>query len=99
MYSSGINSSNNNDLATASNSVALVGELKTPFLPSSVHISSIMPSQSLIHSRDEVCKEIKELGEDVSIFSLHLFQGDMDLPPLSFHSSLEEEWDVEEEPQ
>ncbi|MBW0534484.1 hypothetical protein O181_074199 [Austropuccinia psidii MF-1] len=46
--SSGINFSASNSLATAVNSVALVGELKTPSLPSSVHIPSIMPSQSLL---------------------------------------------------
>ncbi|MBW0569738.1 hypothetical protein O181_109453 [Austropuccinia psidii MF-1] len=78
---SGIKSSASNSLATAVNSVALVGELKTPSLPSSVHIPSIMPSQSLLKSRDEVFKEIKEVGEDVAIYSLYLFQGDMDLPP------------------
>ncbi|MBW0483450.1 hypothetical protein O181_023165 [Austropuccinia psidii MF-1] len=97
--SSGIESSASNALATAANSVALVGELKTPSLPSSVHIPSIMPSQSLLKSRDEVFKETKDVGEDVAISSLHLFQGDMDLPPLSFHASLEEQWDEEEEPE
>ncbi|MBW0514604.1 hypothetical protein O181_054319 [Austropuccinia psidii MF-1] len=97
--SSGINSSASNALATAVNSVALVGELKTPSLPSSVHIPSIMPSQSLLKSRDEVFKEIKDVGEDVAISSLHLFQGDMDLPPLSFNASLEEQWNEEEEPE
>ncbi|MBW0538394.1 hypothetical protein O181_078109 [Austropuccinia psidii MF-1] len=95
--SSGIKSSASNSLATAFNSVALVGELKTPSLPSSVHIPSIILSQSLLKSRDEVFKEIKDVGEDVAISSLHLFQGDMDLPPLSFHASLEEQWDEEEE--
>ncbi|MBW0557941.1 hypothetical protein O181_097656 [Austropuccinia psidii MF-1] len=44
---SGINSSTSNAIATAVNSVSLVGELKTPSLPSSAHIPSIMPSQSL----------------------------------------------------
>ncbi|MBW0470196.1 hypothetical protein O181_009911 [Austropuccinia psidii MF-1] len=34
---------------------------------------------------------IKDVGEDVAISSLHLFQGDIDLPSLSFHASLEEE--------
>ncbi|MBW0491761.1 hypothetical protein O181_031476 [Austropuccinia psidii MF-1] len=58
-----------------------------------------MPSQSLLRSRDEVFKVIKDVGEDVSISSLHLFQGDIDLPPLSFHASLEEQWDEEEEPE
>ncbi|MBW0539456.1 hypothetical protein O181_079171 [Austropuccinia psidii MF-1] len=97
--SSGIKSSASNSLATAVNSVALVGEIKTPSLPSSVHIPSIMPSQSLLKSRDEVFKEIKYVGEAVTISSLHLFKGDMDLPPLSFHASLEEQWDEEEEPE
>ncbi|MBW0534505.1 hypothetical protein O181_074220 [Austropuccinia psidii MF-1] len=46
--SSGIKSSSSNALATAVNNVALVGEHKTPSLPSSVHIHSIMPSQSLL---------------------------------------------------
>ncbi|MBW0535561.1 hypothetical protein O181_075276 [Austropuccinia psidii MF-1] len=97
--SSGINSSTSNDFATAVNSVPLVGELKTPSLPSSVHIPSIIPSQSLLTSTDEVFKDIKDVGEDVAISSLHLFQGDMDLPPLSFHASLEKQWDEEEEPE
>ncbi|MBW0515858.1 hypothetical protein O181_055573 [Austropuccinia psidii MF-1] len=44
--SSGIKSSASNALATAVNSVAVVGKLKTPSLPSSVYIPSIMPSQS-----------------------------------------------------
>ncbi|MBW0497203.1 hypothetical protein O181_036918 [Austropuccinia psidii MF-1] len=43
--------------------------------------------------------ERKDVGEYVSISPLHLFQGDMDLPPLSFHASLEEQWDEEEEPE
>ncbi|MBW0464438.1 hypothetical protein O181_004153 [Austropuccinia psidii MF-1] len=37
--------------------------------------------------------------KEVAISSLHLFQEDMDLPPLSFHASLEEQWDEEEEPE
>ncbi|MBW0520451.1 hypothetical protein O181_060166 [Austropuccinia psidii MF-1] len=48
---------------------------------------------------DEVLKEIKDVGEVVAIYSLHLFQADMDLPPSSFHASLEEQWDEEEEPE
>ncbi|MBW0559461.1 hypothetical protein O181_099176 [Austropuccinia psidii MF-1] len=97
--SSGIISSASNDFATAVNSVSLVGELKTLSLPSSVHIPSIIPSKSLFPPRDEVFKEIKDVEEDVAISSLHLFQGDMDLPPLSLHSSLEKEWDEKEEPE
>ncbi|MBW0467762.1 hypothetical protein O181_007477 [Austropuccinia psidii MF-1] len=50
---------------------------------------------SLLPLRDEVFKEIK----DVAISSLHPFQGDMDLSPLSFHASLEEQWDEEEDPE
>ncbi|MBW0590914.1 hypothetical protein O181_130629 [Austropuccinia psidii MF-1] len=60
--SSGIISSTSNDFATAVNSVALVGELKTPSLPPSVHIPSIIPSQSLLPLRDEVFKEIKDVS-------------------------------------
>ncbi|MBW0489752.1 hypothetical protein O181_029467 [Austropuccinia psidii MF-1] len=97
--SSGIPPSASNDFSTAVNSAALVGELKTASLPSSIHIPSIIPSQSLLPLRDEVFKEIKHFGEDVAISSLHLFQGDMDLHPLSFHASLEEQWDEEEEPE
>ncbi|MBW0581904.1 hypothetical protein O181_121619 [Austropuccinia psidii MF-1] len=71
--SSGITSSTTNDFATAVNSVSLVGELKTPSLPPSVHIPSIIPSQSFLPSRDEVLKEMKDVGEDVYISSLNLF--------------------------
>ncbi|MBW0474674.1 hypothetical protein O181_014389 [Austropuccinia psidii MF-1] len=95
--SSGIKSAASNAFATAVNSVSLVGELKTPSLPYPVHIPSIKPSHSLLQSRDEVFKEIKDVVEDVAISSLHLFQEDMDLHPLYFHSSLEEQWEEEEE--
>ncbi|MBW0496388.1 hypothetical protein O181_036103 [Austropuccinia psidii MF-1] len=97
--SSGIIPSTSNTLATSAKGVSLVGELNTPSLPSSVHIPSIMPSQSLLQSRDQAFKETKDVGEDVAISSLHLFQGDMDLPTLSFHASLEGKWDEEEEPE
>ncbi|MBW0524098.1 hypothetical protein O181_063813 [Austropuccinia psidii MF-1] len=97
--SSGIKSSTSNSFATAFNSVALVGELKTPSLPPSVHIPSIIPSQSLLPLKDKFFKEIKDFGEDVAISSLHLFQGDMDLPPLSFHASVEEQLGEEEDPE
>ncbi|MBW0475213.1 hypothetical protein O181_014928 [Austropuccinia psidii MF-1] len=97
--SSGIFPFASNYFATSVNSVVLVDELKTPSLPSSVHIPSIITSQSLLPLRDEVLKEIKNVGEDVAISLLHLFQGDMDLLPLSFHASLEEQWDEEEEPE
>ncbi|MBW0583102.1 hypothetical protein O181_122817 [Austropuccinia psidii MF-1] len=97
--SSGITSSPSNSFTTPVNSAALIDEIQTPSLPPSVHIPSIIPSQSLLPSRDEVCKEINDCGEDVAISSLYPFQGDMELPPLSFHSSLEEQWDEEESPE
>ncbi|MBW0529954.1 hypothetical protein O181_069669 [Austropuccinia psidii MF-1] len=97
--SSGIKSSASNALSTAVNSVALVGELKTPSLPSSDHIPSAIPSQPFFKSNDEVPKEIKDVEEDFSISSLHFFQGDMELPPLYFHASLEEQWDEERKSQ
>ncbi|MBW0466191.1 hypothetical protein O181_005906 [Austropuccinia psidii MF-1] len=94
--SSGIISPTTNYFSTTFNSVSLVGELKTHSLPSSVHIPPIIPSQSFLSSRDEVLKEIKDVGEGVSISSLHLFQVDIDLPYLSCHASLEEKLDEEE---
>ncbi|MBW0496591.1 hypothetical protein O181_036306 [Austropuccinia psidii MF-1] len=42
---------------------------------------------------------MKDVGEDDAISPPHLFQGDMDLPPLSFYSFLKEQWDEEEEPE
>ncbi|MBW0471167.1 hypothetical protein O181_010882 [Austropuccinia psidii MF-1] len=54
---------------------------------------------SLLSSRDEVFKEIQDVGEDNPLSSLHLFFGNMDLPPLSFNDSPEELWDEEEEPE
>ncbi|MBW0527329.1 hypothetical protein O181_067044 [Austropuccinia psidii MF-1] len=54
---------------------------------------------SLLSSRDEVFKEIQDVVEDNSVPSLHLFFGNMDLPPSSYHDSLEELWDEEKEPE
>ncbi|MBW0557116.1 hypothetical protein O181_096831 [Austropuccinia psidii MF-1] len=82
--SSGIKSSTSNDSAISVNSVSLVGELKTPSVPPSVHIPPIMPSQSLLTSIDELFQKLKDFGEDFAIPSLHLFQRNTDLPPLSF---------------
>ncbi|MBW0460777.1 hypothetical protein O181_000492 [Austropuccinia psidii MF-1] len=76
-----------------------IKELKTPSLTPSVHNPSIFPSQSLLPLRDEVFKEIKDFGEDIAISSLHLFKRDMDHPLLYFNSSIEEQWDEEEEPE
>ncbi|MBW0574112.1 hypothetical protein O181_113827 [Austropuccinia psidii MF-1] len=88
-----------NDFSSAKACAALVGDSRTPSFPSSVHIPSINSSQSLPLSGDEVFKEIQDFGEDNSLSSLHLFFGNTDLPPSSYHDSLEELWDEEEEPE
>ncbi|MBW0497003.1 hypothetical protein O181_036718 [Austropuccinia psidii MF-1] len=54
---------------------------------------------SLLSSMDKVFKDIQDVGEDNCVSSLHLFFGKMDLPPSSYHDSLEELWDEEEEPE
>ncbi|MBW0563729.1 hypothetical protein O181_103444 [Austropuccinia psidii MF-1] len=78
-----------NEFSTSVNSFSLVGELKIPSLP----------SWNLIPSRDEVFKDIKDVGKDIAISSIHLFQGDMKLSPLSFHASLKGKWDEEKDPE
>ncbi|MBW0566430.1 hypothetical protein O181_106145 [Austropuccinia psidii MF-1] len=87
-----------NEFSSAKSCAALVGDSRTPSFPSSVHIPSLNSHPSLPSSRDEVFKEIKDVGEDNSVSSLYLFLGNMDLPPSSYHNSLEELWDEEEEP-
>ncbi|MBW0468879.1 hypothetical protein O181_008594 [Austropuccinia psidii MF-1] len=72
---------------------------RAPSFPSSVHIPSLNSHQSLLSSRDEVLKEIQDVGEDNSVSSLHLCFGNMDLPLSSYHDSLEELWVEEEEPE
>ncbi|MBW0486494.1 hypothetical protein O181_026209 [Austropuccinia psidii MF-1] len=94
-HSSGMINPTINDLETSVNSSVLVSELKTPSLPSSANNTPITPSQSLLSSKDEVCKEI----EDVFISPLYSFQGNIDLASLSFHSSPEGNLDEEEEPE
>ncbi|MBW0554686.1 hypothetical protein O181_094401, partial [Austropuccinia psidii MF-1] len=79
-----------NDFSSAKSCEALVGDFRTPSFPCSVHIPSLNSHQSLLSSRDEVFKEIQDFGEDNSVSSLHLFFGNMDLPPSSYHDSLEE---------
>ncbi|MBW0569669.1 hypothetical protein O181_109384 [Austropuccinia psidii MF-1] len=79
-----------NDFSSSKSCAALVGDSRTPSFPSSVHIPSINSPQSLPSSGDEVFKEIQDVGEDNSVSSLHLFFGNMDLPPSSYHDSLEE---------
>ncbi|MBW0480622.1 hypothetical protein O181_020337 [Austropuccinia psidii MF-1] len=85
-----------NYFSSAKSCAALVGDSRTPSFPSSVHINALNSHQSLLSSRDEVFKEIKDVGEANSVSSLHLFFGNMDLPPSSYHDSLEELWDEEE---
>ncbi|MBW0517643.1 hypothetical protein O181_057358 [Austropuccinia psidii MF-1] len=92
------NYSTSNYFTTAIKSFSLVGELNTPYLPYSVLFPFIMHSQSSFLSRDEFFKYINNVGEDAAISPLNLFQGDMDLPPLSFYASLEEKWDGEDDP-
>ncbi|MBW0574518.1 hypothetical protein O181_114233 [Austropuccinia psidii MF-1] len=88
-----------NDFSSSKSSGALVGDSRTPSFPSSVHIPSFNSHQSLLSSRDEVFKEIQDVGKDNSESSLHLFFGNMDIPPSSYHDTLEELWDEEEEPE
>ncbi|MBW0527374.1 hypothetical protein O181_067089 [Austropuccinia psidii MF-1] len=85
--SSSIISSTSNDFSTAVNIFALVGELKTPSLPASVHIPSIIPSKSLLSSRDKRCWR-----RCCYIFTSSISRGYVP-------SSLEEKWDEEEEPE
>ncbi|MBW0534447.1 hypothetical protein O181_074162 [Austropuccinia psidii MF-1] len=88
-----------NDFSSAKSCAALVSDSRTPSFPSSVHIPSLNSPQSLLSPRAEVFKEIQDVGEDKYVSSLHLLFGNMDLPPSSYHDSLEELWDEEEEPQ
>ncbi|MBW0481511.1 hypothetical protein O181_021226 [Austropuccinia psidii MF-1] len=88
-----------NDFSSAKSCAALVGDSRKPSFPSSVNILSIYSPHSLPLSGDKVFKEIQDVGEDNSVSSLHLFFGNMDLPPSSYHDSLEELWDEEEEPE
>ncbi|MBW0478710.1 hypothetical protein O181_018425 [Austropuccinia psidii MF-1] len=54
---------------------------------------------SSLSSRDEVFKDIQDVVEDNSVSLLHPFLDNMDLLPSSYHDSLEELWDEEEEPE
>ncbi|MBW0536186.1 hypothetical protein O181_075901 [Austropuccinia psidii MF-1] len=62
-----------NDFSSAKSCTPLVGDSRTPSFPSSVHIPSVDSHQSLLSSRDEVFKEIQDVGEDNSVSSLHPF--------------------------
>ncbi|MBW0572929.1 hypothetical protein O181_112644 [Austropuccinia psidii MF-1] len=86
-----------NNFSSSKSCVALVGYSRTPSISSSVHIPSLNSHQSLIFSRDGVLKQIQDVGEDNSESLFLLFFGNMDLPPSSYHDSLQELWDEEEE--
>ncbi|MBW0491649.1 hypothetical protein O181_031364 [Austropuccinia psidii MF-1] len=45
---------------------------------------------SLLSSIDKVFKEIQDVGEDHSVSSLHLFLGNVSLPPSSYPASPED---------
>ncbi|MBW0544475.1 hypothetical protein O181_084190 [Austropuccinia psidii MF-1] len=87
-----------NNLSSANTCAALVGDSKTPSFPSSFHITFVNSPQSLLFSGDEVFKEIQHFGEDKVVSLLHLFLGNVDLNPSSYHDFLEELWDEKEEP-
>ncbi|MBW0555411.1 hypothetical protein O181_095126 [Austropuccinia psidii MF-1] len=66
------------------------------------HKDSYDPSKSFSNdfsSSKSFAALIQDVGEDNSVSSLHLFFGNMDLPPSSYPESLEELWDEEEEPE
>ncbi|MBW0495396.1 hypothetical protein O181_035111 [Austropuccinia psidii MF-1] len=62
-------------------------------------INDFFSAKSCAALVDEIFKEIQDVGEDNSVSSLHLFLGNIDLPPSSYHYSLEELWDEEEDPE
>ncbi|MBW0460481.1 hypothetical protein O181_000196 [Austropuccinia psidii MF-1] len=88
-----------NELFSATPCADLVGNSRIPSFPSSVHIPSLNFPHSLQLSIDEVFKDIKDVQEDNYIYQLHLFHGNVDLPPSSYHHFSEELWDEEEEPE
>ncbi|MBW0586064.1 hypothetical protein O181_125779 [Austropuccinia psidii MF-1] len=85
-----ISNSFSHDFYSAKYCAALVGYSRTQSFPSSVHIPSLNYHTSLLSSRDEVFKDIQDVGKDNSVSSLHLFFENIDLPPPSYHDFLEE---------
>ncbi|MBW0482206.1 hypothetical protein O181_021921 [Austropuccinia psidii MF-1] len=79
-----------NTFPSAKSCAALVDNPRTPSFPSSVHIPSLNSNTSLLSSKDEVFNEIQDVREHNSVASLHLFFGNMNLPPSTYHDSLEE---------
>ncbi|MBW0572998.1 hypothetical protein O181_112713 [Austropuccinia psidii MF-1] len=99
IFNSDPSNSFNNDFYPSKSCDSLAGYSRTPSFPYSVNIASPNSHTSLIFSRDELFKDIQDVGEDNSVSSLHLFFGNMDLPPSSYNDSPEELWDGEEEPE
>ncbi|MBW0537653.1 hypothetical protein O181_077368 [Austropuccinia psidii MF-1] len=58
--------SSSNDFSSAKSCATLVGDSRTPSFPYSVHIPSFNFAQSLLSSRDEFSKDIKDVGKDNS---------------------------------
>ncbi|MBW0532989.1 hypothetical protein O181_072704, partial [Austropuccinia psidii MF-1] len=88
-----------NAFSSTKSCAALVGNTRTSSSQSSIHIPSLNSHQSLTSSRDEIFKEIQDVGKVNSVSSLHLIFGNMNLPPSSYLDSLEELWDEEEDPE
>ncbi|MBW0559729.1 hypothetical protein O181_099444 [Austropuccinia psidii MF-1] len=86
-----------NDLSYAKSPAALDDDSRTLSFQSSVHIPSLNSHQSLLCSTNEFFKDIQDVGEYNFVSSLHLFLGNMDLPPLSYDEALDGLWDEEEE--
>ncbi|MBW0476293.1 hypothetical protein O181_016008 [Austropuccinia psidii MF-1] len=91
--------SSRNEFYSSKSCADLVGDSRTPSFMYFVHIPSFNSHQSLLSSRDEVFKQIKDFEEDNSVSLLHLFLENVDLPPASYHDSLKELWDEEEDPE
>ncbi|MBW0502733.1 hypothetical protein O181_042448 [Austropuccinia psidii MF-1] len=70
-----------NDLFSAKSCAALIGDSRPPSFPSSVHIPSLNSNNSSLFPRDQVFKEILDVGEDNSVSSLHPCFRNMDLLP------------------
>ncbi|MBW0523174.1 hypothetical protein O181_062889 [Austropuccinia psidii MF-1] len=56
-----------NDFSSSKSCAALVGDSRTPSFASSVHIPFLNSHQSLLSSRDEVFKDIQDVGEYNSV--------------------------------
>ncbi|MBW0514723.1 hypothetical protein O181_054438 [Austropuccinia psidii MF-1] len=72
-----------NEFSSAKSFVPLVGNLRTPTFPSSVHITSLNSHESKLSSRHKLLKGIQDVGEDNSVSSLPFLLGNVDLPHAS----------------